>query len=51
MTGREQLREILNKVTFDQLIKEKSCVPAIPTGELGTDPLDVALPDTQDKLQ
>ncbi len=51
MTAREQLRETLNKVTFDQLIKEKSCVPSIPAGKLGTDPLDGALPDTHDKLQ
>ena len=43
MTAREQLRETLDKVTFDQLIKEKSCVPAIP--------LDGTLPDTHEKLQ
>ena len=51
MTAREQLRETLNKVTFDQLIKEKSCVPAIPNGELGTDPLDGVPADIHNKLQ
>ncbi|MEA2114283.1 MAG: Rrf2 family transcriptional regulator [Thermodesulfobacteriota bacterium] len=51
MTAREQLRATLNKVTFDQLIKEKSCVPSIPAREIGTNPLDGILPDSQDKLQ
>jgi Rrf2 family protein len=51
MTAREQLRETLNDVTFEQLIKEKSCVPAIPAGKMRTDPLDGALPDAHDKLQ
>ena len=51
MTAREQLRETLNKVTFDQLIKENSCIPTITTGEIGTDSLDTSLPNTHDKLQ
>jgi Rrf2 family protein len=51
MTAREQLRATLNKVTFDHLIHEKSCVPAIPVREMGTDLLDGTPADTHDKLQ
>ncbi len=53
MTAREQLRETLNKVTFDQLIKENSCVPTMTLGEIGSDHLDLdsGLTNSHDKLQ
>ncbi len=46
MTAREQLRETLNNVTFAQLVKDNSCVPAIAGAEAVTD----ALPATHGKL-
>jgi len=34
MRARRQLRDTLRQVTFEELIKEKSCVPAFPAGEI-----------------
>ena len=51
MTAREQLRETLNKVTFDQLIKEKSCIPTITAGKIGTTPINNRLPNSDNKFQ
>jgi len=51
MTAREQLRDTLSKVTFDQLVKENSCIPTITVGDVGTDIRDPSLPNTHDKLQ
>ena len=51
MTAREQLRETLNKVTFDQLIKGNSCIPTITAGKIGSAPIDTTPPNSNNKLQ
>jgi Rrf2 family protein len=51
--ARDQLRTTLNQVTFEQLIKKDSCVPAVAVRKFAGDSLDMdaALSRTHDKLQ
>jgi len=51
MKAREQLRETLRKVTFDQLITKNSCVTTVAVDKIHGKPLDAILPSTQEKLQ
>jgi Rrf2 family protein len=51
MKARNQLRDTLSKVTFDQLIKDNSCIPTIAVNEIRTTSLDTGLPNAHDKLQ
>jgi Rrf2 family protein len=50
MTARDQLRQTLRDVTFAQLIKEHSCVPALTTGEIDGATLNNCIPDPHNKL-
>ena len=50
MTARSQLRQTLNDVTFEQLIREKSCVPALSPSTIGGEVLEQTINQPQDKL-
>ena len=50
MHARTQLRETLNNVSFDQLVKDKSCVPTITPSSIGSTTLDPSIPGTPEKL-
>ena len=50
MTARTQLRRTLGDVTFDQLIKETSCIPSPAAAEIVNDSLDQAAALPPEKL-
>ena len=50
MKAHNQLRETLRKVTFDQLIKDTSCVEAIAVDDIKRESLDSALPPSHEKF-
>jgi len=51
MKAREQLRDTLRQVTFDQLITRSSCVTSIAVHDIPNKSLDETLPATHEKLQ
>ena len=52
MEARDQLRNTLKAVTFDQLVEEGSCIPLFPVTELATtSPEQKANVDQVDKMQ
>jgi Rrf2 family protein len=50
MTARTQLRRTLNDVTFDQLIREDSCIPTTAAANAVNDGLDKAAAIPPEKL-
>lgn len=51
LDARDQLRDTLRRVTFDQLISDTSCLPAFPKGLLEPEALEAEAPAVRGDLQ